>query len=424
MKKISLLTLFSMIFMLGIYCCSSIMRTGVPGAVFDSLQRDFQTSAGVISALGICFTVVYALDMLLIGPLTDKYGGMRVLLFGASVLVGGAILFSLSHTVPLLIASRILVGFGGGFIYLSVVKEITRLFPGKYFAVVMGFVYLMTYTGSVLSTSPLVFCCEKFSWRLTFGGIATAAGFLLFGFFLCFIKTTRPAVKPEPIRLGTYLCVFKSRSSLKLYYCMACNMAIFFFVQGVIGKKFLEDVTGCSSGRAARVILVCSVITLVEMCLIGTVSYWIGNRRKPFIVASALFQFFSVLILCVGVYIKAPLWVYACAFYIMASGYGFSGIFTATVKEHNPEERTALVVGVGNFCGNIIMALFSFAGGVFLECFRSRAYMKSSGIINYPPEAYFFLWFVILLMVLPMLRLCFHTRETYGKNISAELAEK
>ena len=259
---------------------------------------------------------------------------------------------------------------------------------------------------------------------MTFGGLAGVLGFLLLGFFLCFLRTKRPAVKADPIRLDTYLLVFKSRPSLKLYYCMACNMAIFFFVQGVIGKKFLEDVTGCTSAQAARVILVCSIITLAEMCLIGTVSYWIGNRRKPFIVASSLFQLISVLTLCAGTYYKAPLWVYACAFYIMASGYGFSGIFTATVKEHNPEEHTALVVGVGNFCGNIIMALFSFAGGVFLECFRSGAQVQSSGIINYPPLAYFSLWSVILLMVLPMVWLCFQTRETYGQNISKSLEGK
>ncbi|MBR1951014.1 MAG: MFS transporter [Lentisphaeria bacterium] len=421
MKKFSCLTLFSMILMLGIYCCSSIIRTGVPGAIFDLLQADFQTSAGVISALGICFTVIYALDMLLIGPLTDKYGGMRVLLFGASVLLCGSALFAASRNVPLLIASRLLVGFGGGFIYLSVVKEITRLFPGKYFAVVMGLVYLMTYSGSVLSTSPLVWFCEKFSWRTTFAFIAILLGTLLGGFLICFFKTGRPAVKDMPINLSTYLVVLKNRAVLKLYYCMACNMAIFFFVQGVIGKKFLEDVTGCTAAEAARVILVCSVITLLEMCCVGTVSFYIGNRRKPFVAASGVFQLASLLILSGGIIFKAPLWIYAVAFYIMAAGYGFSGIFTATVKEHNPDEHTALVVGVGNFCGNIIMALFSFAGGIFLESFRSGAQIKSSGAVSYPPQAYLALWLVILLAVLPMVCWCFKTRETYGKNISGSL---
>lgn len=421
MKNLSLLTLLTMIFMLGIYCCSSVIRTGVPGPIFDILQQDFRTSGGVISSLGICFTVVYAMDMLLIGPLTDKYGGMRVLLAGVSVLLVGSVLFSVSRTVPSLIASRLLVGFGGGFIYLSVVKEITRLFPGKYFAVVMGLVYLMTYTGSILSTTPLVHFCEMFSWRNVFGAIALILGVLLTGFLFCFLKTQRPAVRQEKIRLDTYLVVLKSRPSLKLYYCMACNMAIFFFVQGVIGKKFLEDVTHCSSLEAANVIFVCSVITLLEMCLIGTVSYWIGNRRKPFVVLSSLFQLISVLILSVGILCKAPLWVYACGFFIMASGYGFSGIFTATVKEHNPEEHTALVVGVGNFCGNLIIALFSLAAGIFLDLFRSGAELKASGAVHYPPEAYLALWLVVLLMVLPMVCLCFRTKETYGKNISSSL---
>ncbi|MBO5723563.1 MAG: MFS transporter [Lentisphaeria bacterium] len=423
MKKFPLLTVFSMVFMLGIYCCSSVIRTGVPGPVFDLLQTDFQTNGSVISLLGICFTVVYALDMLLIGPLTDKYGGMRVLLGGTSFLLSGVILFVSSRTVPWLIASRILAGFGGGFIYLSVVKEITRLFPGKYFAVVMGLVYLMTYTGSVFSTTPLVHLCETFSWRGVFGTIALVLGILLSGFFVCFLKSTHQPVREEKIRLDTYLTVFKSRPSLKLYYCMACNMAIFFFVQGVIGKKFLEDVTNCTSMAAANVILICSVITLVEMCLIGTVSFWLGNRRKPFIVLSAVFQLTSVLILSGGIFWKATLWVFAGAFFIMAYGYGCSAIFTATVKEHNPEKHTALVVGVGNFCGNIMIALFSLAGGIFLKLFSSGATLRKSGVIHYPPEAYLALWVVVLLMVLPMVYWCFKARETYGQNISGTLGK-
>ena len=421
MKKITFLTIFTLISMLGIYCMSSLIRSGVPGAVFDILQKDFATSAGVISALGICFTVVYALDMLLIGPLTDKYGGMRVLVAGVSMLLLGSVLFVSSKSVPLLIASRLITGFGCGFIYLSIVKEITRIFPSEYFAMVMGMVYLMTYSGSILSTSPLVYFCEKYSWRMTFSVITVIIAFFFAFFMICFIKTSRPEIKKESISLKTYLVILKNKPCLKLYYCMACNLAIFFFVQGVIGKKFLEDVTKCTSSEAANVILISSAITLVEMCLIGTVSFAIGNRRKPFIIASAIFQMASCIMLSCGILFNAPFWLFAAAFFIMASGYGFSGIFTAMVKEYNPEENTALAVGAGNFFGNICIAFFSFVAGLLLDIFRSEASVQASGVIHYPPKAYLLLWFVIFLMVIPMLYLCWKMKETKGKNISKEL---
>lgn len=421
MKKLSLLTIFTLITMLGIYCISSLIRSGVPGSIFDILQKDFATSAGVISALGICFTIVYALDMLFIGPLTDKYGGMRVLVVGGTLLLCGLVLFVSSKSVPILIASRIITGFGGGFIYLSIIKEITRIFPGKYFAMVMGMVYLMTYSGSILSTSPLVYFCENYSWRTTFGTIAAFLGLFFTGFLFCFFKTKRPEIKKIPISLKTYSVIFKNKACLKLYYCMACNLAIFFFVQGVIGKKFLEDVTKCTSAQAAMVILICSGITLVEMCLIGTVSFAIGNRRKPFIITSAVFQMTSCIILSCSILFNGPFWLFAAAFFIMASGYGFSGIFTAMIKEYNPEENTALAVGAGNFIGNIFIAFFSFAAGMLLDLFRSEASVQLSGIIHYPPKAYLLLWLLIMIMVFPMLYLCLKMKETMGKNISSEL---
>ena len=105
----------------------------------------------------------------------------------------------------------------------------------------------------------------------------------------------------------------------------------------------------------------------------------------------------------------------------MAAGYGFSGIFTALVKEYNPEENTALTVGAGNFFGNICIAFFSFLAGLLLDLFRAEASIQASGVIHYPPKAYLCLWFIILLMVLPMLYLCWKAKESFGRNISKEL---
>ena len=421
-EKITASSVFSLITMLGIYCITSICRVGVPGAIFDMLQSDFRTTAGVISLLGVSFTVVYGLDMLLVGPLADKYGGMRMLLAGSLILLAGSLSFVLSRNVVFLVGSRILTGLGAGFIYLSLVKELTRLFPVRYFAVVMGFIYATSSASNLLSTYPLVFFCEKTSWRTAFSTLSVLLGILIFLFFLLFRRTRLPEIAQVKIRLESYLPVFRDGACLKLFYCAACNMAVYLFVQGVIGKKFLEDVTGCGSTRATGVIFVCTIITSLEMMFSGSISYLMKNRRKPFLVLSAVQQCVSCALLIAGLLFHAPFPVYAFALFLMASGFGFSGIYTATVRDMNPESRTALAVGVLNALGNAFIALFSFAGGMILDHFRLAAPAAGTETLRYPPQAYLVLWCFILTLVLPMLWGCLKTKETFGKTASAQAA--
>ena len=422
--KISFLSIISLITMLGIYCITSIHRVGIPGAIFNLLQADFQTSAGTISLLGVSFTIIYGMDMLLIGPLADKFGGMRMLLTGSLILFSGSLAFVLSRNTVFLIGSRILVGLGAGFIYLSLVKELTRLFPVRYFAVVMGFMYATSSLSNLLSTYPLVYFCEKTSWRATFGTLTILMGILIAVFFFLFKNTRLPAVNPVPISLRSYIPAFRNVPCLKLYYCSACDMAIYLFAQGVIGKKFLEDITGCSSVKATGVIFVCTIITSLEMMFSGSISFLLKNRRKPFLVTSAIQQFVSCSALIVGILLHAPFWVYAASFFLMASGFGFSGIYTATVRDMSPEKHTALALGVLNALGNGFIAVFSFICGMLLDLFRSGAQVGETGTIRYPPQAYLILWGFILLLVFPMMYWCFQTRETFGKNMAVPEGEK
>jgi len=421
--KISAADILSLIVMLGIYCVASIHRIGIPGAVFDALQADFRTTAGTVSLLGVSFTVVYACDMLLIGPLADKFGGMRMLLTGTLILFCGSLAFVLSRDTVFLIGSRILVGLGAGFIYLSLVKELTRLFPVRYFAVVMGLVYATSSVSNLLSTYPLVFFCEKTSWRTAFGTLTVLLGILAAVFFVLFRNARLPAVGTAKISLRSYAPAFRNAACLKLYYCSACNMAVFLFAQGVIGKKFLQDVTSCGSVRATGVIFVCTIITSLEMMFSGSISFLLKNRRKPFLVSSALLQFFSCSVIIAGIVSGAPFWLYAAGFFMMASGFGFSGIYTATVRDMNPE-HTALAVGVLNALGNVFIAAFSFLCGLLLDLFRDRALAGEAGSVRYPPQAYLFLWGTILLLVVPMVYWCFRARETFGKNTVPAAKEK
>ena len=114
--------------MIVIYGLAYFQRTGIPGTIFDELQHDFRLSASAVTALGSVFVYVYASMQLMAGMAADRYGGRKTLLFGSLVMCVGAAVFPCAHTASLLFISRILIGFGSSFVYLSIVKEVDTLF--------------------------------------------------------------------------------------------------------------------------------------------------------------------------------------------------------------------------------------------------------------------------------------------------------
>ena len=153
--------------MLVIYALAYFQRTGIPGTVFDELQHDFGLSASAVTALGAIFVYVYAGMQLVVGMTADRYGGRRALLFGSVIMCAGSVIFPCAHSTSLLFASRVLIGFGSSFMYLSVVKEVDTLFAGRHFAGLLGLAMLAGYVGNIAATWPFERAVHQFGWRDT-----------------------------------------------------------------------------------------------------------------------------------------------------------------------------------------------------------------------------------------------------------------
>ena len=127
--------------MLVIYGLAYFQRTGIPGTIFDELQHDFGLSASAVTALGSVFVYVYAGMQLVAGIAADRYGGRERCCSAAWSCVPERSC-SLRASATMLFASRVLIGFGSSFVYLSIVKEVDTLFPVRHFAGLLGLAML------------------------------------------------------------------------------------------------------------------------------------------------------------------------------------------------------------------------------------------------------------------------------------------
>ena len=67
--------------------------------------------------------------------------------------------------------------------------------------------------------------------------------------------------------------------------CGMINFPISFVIQGVLGKKFLEDAVGLSSADAATFVLVMASVCGLAAACGGPVLRLTGHRRKPVVLS-------------------------------------------------------------------------------------------------------------------------------------------
>lgn len=406
-----------------LYFFNAIFKVGVPGTIFDALLADLGGSASTVVALSTSFTIFSAADLLLGGTVVDRFGGFRVLLVAGAVLCFGALLFPLGQSAAALIGSRCLVGLGSGLLYLALVKEIDRSFDRKYFAMIMGVLFLAGYGGSAVATTPLALAAARFGWRPPLFAAAAVSTLALLGIVLCVRRIPLPPRSRKRFSFHSYAILLRNRPALSLYYCAGGLIMIFYLLQGVVGKKFLEDVTGCGPRAAANVIFLCMVLAMIQMCLAGSWSYLCGNRRRPFLRYSCFALCGSAVLLLVGLAAGAGFYFFAFVMVLMTSAYGFAGLFTATAREYNPPQCAALTAGLLNFFGNALLVLAAFFTGCLLDLFGGTA-PAAGGAAVYPAGAYFAIFLGCFLYTLPMLFMAGRFPESDGQNIAGLLKQR
>lgn len=402
--------------MVSVYFFSYFYRSAVPGTIFNELQTDFGLSAAAVAALGSMFTWIYGAMQIGVGLLADRYGGARTVLGGGLAMLAGGVLFPLAGSAWALFAARALTGFGASFMYLSVIKELDRLFGHRHFTVWLGVMLAVGYFGSMTATLPFERAVAAFGWRHT---LLAAAALLCVALVLAGWILRRLGPEPHAARrlsLTPLREVLRQRRSWPLMASYFLMFPVFFVILTVLGKKFLQDFGGLSSQAAAGFILIMSAASAVGVIVGGYLPRWLGERRKPCLLAGAAVLLAATGCLLAGTLTHAPGWVFLLGYILLAVS-GFSGPSSAAaMKEMNRPESVAAAISVVNGLAYVGCGTIGQAGGWILGRYRDAATTTAAGVI-YPPAAYVAL--CVFLMAVAVLNLFFLSLvpETGGKAI-------
>jgi len=374
--------------MASIYFFSYFQRAAVPGTIFNELQSDFHLSASAVAALGSMFTWIYGGMQIVVGLLADRYGGTRTLLGGGMGMLAGTVLFPLAGSPVALFVARALTGFGASFMYLSLVKELDRLFGPRHFTVWLSVLLAVGYGGGMVATWPFERASVAFGWRTS---LLAVAALLFVALAVAALVLRRLGPEPRAARsfsLTPLREVLRVRPSWPLLASSLIQFPLCFVIQTVLGKKFLEDFGGMSSQVSAACILVMAACNISSVILGGFLPRLCGERRQPWLRAGAIVLFTATGCLLAGTLTGASGWVFLLGYVLMAVSSVAVPSSTATIKELNRPGSVASSVSVMNGLSYIGCGTIGQAGGWLLERYRATATVTASSVI-YPPAAYF-----------------------------------
>lgn len=397
-----------------LYFFANIQRVAIPGSIFNVLQRELNVSALYITAFGSSFMYIYALCQLGIGLLVDRYGGSRVIAFGALLFCGGSLLFPLSHSLFMLYFSRTLVGLGASSFYLSLVREIMRAF-NKNFTIMLAVMILIGYTGGIVANAPFVICVNIIGWRMSLliAALISIAFYLLF--LLAKSSLKMPVSRSIPFSFEPFIKVLKKRHNRNLFLFTGINFGLYYVLQTVIGKKFLEDFCCISSDNSALILSVMGVISAISGLSFAVISHMLGNRRQVFIriVGITCVTIFFLITLLILFEIRSG-WI-AVLLCLLALTASTSSIAIPLLRETNEAEFTGVSVSILNFSCYIAVAVFGNAVGLLMNLSKPE---RHENILIYGTNSYLAVFGTMLLFSTVVIWCSFQLRETMGENMA------
>ena len=320
------------------------------GTIATNVMDKFHLTASELSMIGAAYYMTYAIMQVPVGGLIDRFGIKKQLVMANLCCVAGLFLFAFAHTYTLLIISRLLIGFGSSFAFISLLMLAIHWFPTKHFGFFSGATQILGAIGPMLAGAPLLWLLHTTNnhWETAIIYVAVA-GIILSLCLAIFLKD-----HPTPIanpRLENHLAIKHKLWGLiknkKLQWIAVYSFSIYASISllGAIWGTYYLETRGISKTLAANITSTIWLGLAIGSPLVGFLSDAIKNRRKPLFYCALL----GILITsCISYWPTHSPWVFSCLYFSLGFiGAGQTLSFTALSEKVNQNEQ-ATAMGINN----------------------------------------------------------------------------
>jgi MFS family permease len=152
------------------YVMAVFNRTSFGVAVIPAAER-FHASASDLASFTVVQLIVYAGLQVPVGVLLDRIGPRRLVLGGAVLMTLGQLGLAFSTSVSTALLMRVLIGAGDAVTFVSVLRVVNDVFPGRIIPVMTQVTGIVGQLGGVLSAISLAAVLGT-GWTRAFVGMA------------------------------------------------------------------------------------------------------------------------------------------------------------------------------------------------------------------------------------------------------------
>ena len=378
------------------YLFANFQRIAIPGAVFDIMEQELHVTAPFITAFGAIFMYVYAFTQLINGVLVDRYGGFRIMLTGAVILSIGAIMFPISSNLFVMYLSRGLIGIGSSMFYLSLIKELREVVPDKNFGIAISIMLFIGYTGGIFANAPFVWAMRYASWRDILFVLAAISVIAVIVFVIIMSKLKLPKInKQVKLRTLPFKLVLHKRHNRNLFSFACCNFAIFYAIQTIIGKKFLEDFCLMNVHQSSIILSSMAIIAAIFNIVNAYACKLTHNHRVKFLKHASVITFGCLLAICTAIAFNYKTTFIACLFCVLAANASLSAILVPVLHLTNRKMISGTAVSIMNFCFFMMVGILGTMTGFLLNIFEP---IKRGNITTYTNQSYLLVFGMFLLV--------------------------
>lgn len=351
-NKMSLLGIFIWLIAACFFMYEFFLRTFI-GSVASQVIPDLHLNAETFSILGSAYYVAYAGMQLPVGLLADKFGVKAIMAFATLVCALATFYFAHSSHFASAFISRILMGLGSSFAFVSLLVIVMTWFPRNYFGSMAGISQFIGTMGPLAGAGPLIAVIADYhtNWRNALSVIAII-GFVLFLLVLFFVKN-KPRDKEakliylqsgKPLSQRLLLLIKNKQVWFIALYSAAIYVSIA-LLGAIWGTEFLQA-RGLTQSHAADMVSISWLGYAIGCPLLGAISD-LTHRRKPVLIFCAALGLVSLSYMLYGMTVHS-LWLYGILFFALGITASGQNIGFATISEQVSHSTRATALGLNN----------------------------------------------------------------------------
>ncbi|KTC66603.1 major facilitator family transporter [Legionella adelaidensis] len=372
------------------------------------LRQEFQIDAAQISWMSSTYLWADILFLLPAGIILDRFSTRMVILTALFICIVGTVGFGLTNSFFIASLFHFLSGIGNAFCFLSCVVLVSRWFPPRRQALVIGCLVTMAFIGGMMAHTPLAYLNATYGWRkslLIDGGV----GVLFFLWILLIVKDSprgKFLATRNPTEPPNFFRAFRNAQNwLGGLYTSCLNLPIMVLC-ALWGATYLETVHHLSSLSASNVVSLIFIGSIIGCPLAGWLSDSWG-KRKPIMFLGGIATLLTMLPFFIGITLSE--FTLSILFFAL-------GFFTSTqvityplIAESNSSSNTGSATGMASV---IIMG----GGGVGQVLFGQLMNYHAQSTNYQVGDFEFAMWIFPIAGVIALLAL-FFTRETSCKRL-------